>query len=80
MDIVIEFADNEGNLVSKKMNLKLFEKMAFVYNALDDGWSVKKRNGNYIFSKPHENKKEIFQDDYISMFMKDNFDINKLLL
>ena len=80
MDIVIEFADNEGNLVSKKMNLKLFEKMAFVYNALDDGWSVKKRNGNYIFSKPHENKKEIFQDDYISTFMKDNFDINKLLL
>lgn len=80
MDIVIEFTDNNGNLVSKKMNLKLFEKMAFVYNALDDGWSVKKRNGNYIFSKPHENKKEIFQDDYISMFMKDNFDINKLLL
>ncbi len=80
MNIIIQIADNEGNNISKQMNLKMFQKMAFVYNALDDGWVVKKRNGNYIFSKPHENKKEIFQDDYISTFMKDNFDINKLFL
>jgi hypothetical protein len=80
MEILIEFSDNEGRIVSRTMNLKLFEKMAFIFNALDDGWSVKKRNENYIFTKPHENKKEIFQDDYISTFMKDNFDINKILL
>jgi hypothetical protein len=80
MEIVIQFSDNNGNIVSKSMNLKMFEKMAFIYNALDDGWLVKKRNNNYVFSKPHENKKEIFQDDYISTFMKDNFDINKLFL
>ena len=41
MNIIIQIADNEGNNVSKQMNLKMFQKMAFIYNALDDGWVVK---------------------------------------
>ena len=57
----------------------LFKKMVFVINALESGWSVKKNKESYIFTKKHEGKKEMFSDEYLSTFMKDNFDINKLL-
>jgi hypothetical protein len=57
-----------------------FKKMMFLYNALDNGWSIKKRNDSYIFTKNHEGKKEIFDENYLSTFMEENLDINKLLL
>jgi len=53
-------------------------KMIFIYNALNDGWAVKKSKDSYIFSKNHEKKKEIFLDSYLASFMKDNLNINKL--
>ena len=56
-----------------------FQKMVFLYNALDNGWSIKKRNNSYIFSKNHEGKKEIFDESYLSIFMKDNMNINNIL-
>lgn len=59
-------------------NLK-FKKMVFLYNALDNGWSIKKRKETYIFTKNHEGKKEIFDENYLSIFMKDNSNINNLL-
>ena len=45
-----------------EINSKHFQKMVFITNAIDDGWSVKKVKDNYIFSKKHENKKEVFDD------------------
>jgi hypothetical protein len=56
-----------------------FQKMIFLFNALDSGWSIKKKKDSYIFTKNHEGKKEIFDDTYLSIFMKDNCDINNLL-
>jgi hypothetical protein len=56
-----------------------FKKMIFLYNALDNGWSIKKRKETYIFTKNHEGKKEVFDENYLSIFMKDNFNINNLL-
>jgi len=53
--------------------------MVFLYNALDSGWSIKKRNDSYIFTKNHEGRQEIFDENYLAMFMKDNMNINKLL-
>ena len=57
----------------------LFQKMKFVYNAINDGWSVKKRKEQYIFSKNHEGKKEIFSDNYLFDFVKGNVTMDKLL-
>ena len=57
----------------------LLHKMGFLYNALEDGWMIKKQDNFYIFSKNHEGKKEVFLDDYLKRFMKENFNINKLL-
>jgi hypothetical protein len=56
------------------------KKMMFLYNALDNGWSIKKKRDTYIFTKNHEGKKEFFDESYLSIFMKENSNINKLLL
>ena len=75
MDIKINL-ENEKSLEIDKMK---FQKMVFLYNALDNGWSIKKKQNSYIFKKNHEGKKEILNETYLSIFMKDNSDINKLL-
>jgi hypothetical protein len=76
MDIEIKLEKNQSLEIDK---IK-FQKMVFLFNALDNGWSIKKRKDSYIFTKNHEGKKEIFDESYLSIFMKDNTDINKLLL
>ena len=34
--------------------------MIFLFNALENGWAIKKSENNYLFRKKHEGKKEIF--------------------
>jgi hypothetical protein len=53
-------------------------KMAFIYNALENGWKVKKNNDYYVFSKNHEGKKEVLLDSYLKKFVTSNLDINNL--
>ena len=43
--------------------------LAFIDNAMNDGWSVRKKKGSYIFSKPHEGKKQVFSDEYLVAFV-----------
>lgn len=45
-------------------------KMSFIFNALEDGWSIKKRNGSYIFTKRHEGKKEMLDDSFMDEFVR----------
>lgn len=75
MDIEIKIEKDKSLEIDK---IK-FEKMIFLFNALENGWSIKKRKDSYIFTKNHEGKKEIFDENYLAIFMKDNADINKLL-
>lgn len=51
-----------------------FQKMLFIMNALEKGWSVKKSQDSYIFTKKHENRREIFQENYLETFIHSNFD------
>jgi len=74
MDIEIKLEDKQLEIDKLK-----FQKMVFLFNALDSGWSIKKKKDSYIFTKNHEGKKEIFNEEYLAIFMKDNSDINKLL-
>ena len=78
MDIDIKITNNEKQLDLEIDKIK-FQKMVFLYNALDNGWSIKKRNDSYIFTKNHEGKKEIFDETYLSIFMKENVNINNIL-
>jgi hypothetical protein len=54
------------------------QKMVFVMNALDKGWSIKKREGAFIFSKKHEGKREVFMDNYLESFIETNLDMRIL--
>jgi hypothetical protein len=67
----------------EKDNIKVdsikFQKMLLLFNSIDHGWSVKKRGESYVFTKPHENKKEVLEDSYITKFMKTNLDFNKII-
>ena len=80
-----------------KLDPKKFQKMVFLFNALNDGWTIKKNNeqnnqieydndtdkdkdnDTFILKKKHENKKEILNDDYLTMFMKDKLNFNNII-
>ena len=55
------------------------QKMAFLYNALENGWTIKKQNEVYVFTKNHQGAKEIFLDSYLRRFMMENIDLNSIL-
>jgi hypothetical protein len=73
--------DIEVRVEEKQMEIDKmrFQKMVFLYNALENGWSIKKRKDSYIFTKNHEGKKEVFDESFLSIFMKENADINNIL-
>jgi len=66
----------ETTLIDLPQNIKIekpvFQKMMFLTNALEKGWSIRKSNDSYIFTKKHENKREIFQEDYLENFLLTN--------
>ena len=72
--------DLTNNDSAKKIDFITLQKMVFIYNALEKGWTVNKNNNSYIFKKNHEGKKEVFLDDYLKHFMTENFNINNLNL
>ena len=65
--------------VSLNVDMVKFQKMALIFNALEEGWIVKKSNDKYIFSKKHKGNKEVYLDSYLAKFLESNLNINKLL-
>ena len=61
-----------------KIDAIKFQKMLLLFNSIEHGWSVKKKEGAYVFSKPHENKKDVLEDSYLLKFMTAHLDLNKL--
>ena len=53
--------------------------MLFITNAIYKGWSVKKSDDNYIFTKKHENLKEIFKENYLEKFLFSNLSNDDIL-
>jgi hypothetical protein len=79
MDIKVNLdslKDLENNF---KIDAIKFQKMILLYNSIEQGWSVKKRNESYVFTKSHENKKEVLEESYLLKFMKTNLDLNKII-
>jgi hypothetical protein len=66
---------------NKKQRLDIdnieIQKMLFIHNALEDGWKVEKEKNSFVFTKPHEKKKEFFTDDYLKEFIKKQFQFIK---
>jgi hypothetical protein len=80
MDLHIQLQSEAEKNSSLKIDNLTFQKMVFLHNALNDGWTIKKRKESYIFTKNHEGKKEVFLDSYLISFMKYNLDLNNLLV
>jgi hypothetical protein len=66
MDIYIESHKNQD------INYITLEKMKFLYNALESGWTIVKKDDKYIFNKKHEGEKEIYLDTYLQQFILEN--------
>ena len=68
-------------LVDNKVNVDLlqFQKMGFIYNAIENGWTVKKRDNKYVFTKNKKGEKEVFLDTYLRQFLENNFDVDNML-
>ena len=79
MEVIIQVMDEDGTKTTVPIDKTKFHKMIFLFNTLEEGWTVKKQNESYYLLKNHEGRKEIFLDSYLSTFMKDVFDINKLI-
>jgi hypothetical protein len=71
----------EIKIESKNVDIDkaLFRKMSFLYSALNKGWSIKKRKERYIFTKNHEGKKEVYEEEYLATFISENADLSILL-
>lgn len=72
MDINIKTAAN------LEVDFIKLQKMAFIYNAIESGWSVNKNEDKYVFNKKHEGKKEVFLDSYLQEFLKNNITLEQL--
>ena len=72
MDVVINNTQTSVDFIQ-------LQKMAFIFNALEKGWTIKKKDKLYIFTKKHEGKKEVHLDSYLKRFMVENFEIEKFL-
>lgn len=55
-----------------KIDKTEFQKIIFINNVINDGWTVKKCDKSYIFTKKHENRREIFQENYLELFIREN--------
>ena len=73
MDITINL-DSLKDLENLKVDVIKFQKMLLLFNSIEQGWSVKKRDDSYIFTKNHEGKKEVLEESYLKKFMKTNLD------
>tara|TARA_X000000368_G_scaffold374179_1_gene325688 strand:+ start:2701 stop:2934 length:234 start_codon:yes stop_codon:yes gene_type:complete len=72
MNIELETNTNSIDMIT-------LQKMTLIYNALENGWSIKKRNNCYVFKKKHNNEKKIYLDNYLRRFMIKNMDINSII-
>ena len=68
-----ERIDNGKMDANKELKNEIYV-MIFLMNTLDNGWSVRKKNNNFVFRKKHNDKKEIYSDNYLVNFLKSNIE------
>jgi len=78
----MEFKLNIGEYL-ENANMKIdcvkFQKMLLLFNAIEDGWTIKKRDESFVFTKNHEGKREILHESYLTQFMKTNLNTENIL-
>ena len=75
--IIFVIMDIDINIPSNlDIDIIQLQKMNFIWNALESGWSVKKRENKFFFTKKHEGKKEVYLDTYLNNFIEANLKIS----
>jgi len=73
------YMETNNAINTLKNNIKIdrivFQKSMFIMNALENGWTVKKKNDKYIFLKKNENRQEIYQKEYLRNFIESNMNV-----
>ena len=72
MNCIIE--NIEIDITTKKL-----KQMIFIFNAIENGWNVNKRGENYVFKKKHENKRMVYDDNFIENFISKNCNITEFI-
>tara|TARA_Y100000389_G_scaffold169414_1_gene175644 strand:- start:10 stop:216 length:207 start_codon:yes stop_codon:yes gene_type:complete len=67
---------NQIDLRKNCPNNKDLSKMLFIFNAIEDGWNVKKNNNSYIFSKHKSKEKQVFTEDFLNKFITKYFNLD----
>lgn len=66
-------------MITIDTNNKTTKKMLFLYNAIENGWTIYKKGNLYSFKKKHEGKQKYFDEDFLARFTEENCDIENLL-
>lgn len=66
--------------LNDNIDIEKLKVMIFLFNALENGWNIRKSNNSYIFNKKHNGKKEVFSNNYLTSFIEENSNIKKILL
>ena len=66
---------------TNRTDLVTLYKMSFVYNAIINGWTVRKlKNNKYEFTNSNEEiKKEFFLENFLNKFINTNLTINHII-
>jgi len=56
-----------------KVDILTKQKMLFIFNSLENGWTVSKHDDNYIFTKNHNNSSEVLSEQFLKSFIINNF-------
>ena len=59
---------NIQNIEPKQLKI-----MVFLTNAIENGWTVKKKGNEYTFTKKHEGRRKVFEEHYLEHFLSTNF-------
>jgi hypothetical protein len=70
--------DQKIEVSSSTIDPLQLQKMLFIFNAIEKGWTVKKKDDKYVFTKNHENKREVFLESYLRKFITESLSIDNI--
>ena len=66
-----EITNKETLDINKELRQEIYI-MIFLMNALESGWSIRKKDNKFVFRKSHNHRKEVYSDNYLVNFLKNN--------
>lgn len=82
--IEMDYNDDDENTIcinrpqTYEIDYITLQKMTFLYNAIESGWEVKRKENTYVFTKKHQGKKEIYNDSYLKSFIQANLNVKNI--